>query len=492
MLCSDLVGSHGSFTGAMTYTPVYLAANPIPATATWPVTPAATAKSGKTGTAKGGKKGHRERRDPGHTAATAYTDTGVGMVTFPGTHISTAFTCTGCPDGAYTGMVKDSNCANAATANDYQTPNSYTFDHTVNCVSGSCIGNSFSNLVIKNAYLAGGLSIINQDHTGSDMLCVDLARTAQGTFSGVLAFLSTYTTTFTLTNAAVAMWKPELATAVTFSGVGFTDGTYPAHVHADTCANDAGAHFCGTGAGTGCGTPSAVNEVWPEVTCTSGVCTGMSWNDFGIPATGTFSIVVHDAVADTGTAAQEKMLCADMVYANSAYSATGLAYLASYTALVTAGTSTGYGDLTSTTAASAKGGKKRARRDPGHSAAQFTASFGTAATTSASSGKGGKKGGKTASVASSKAGKVASVVSSKGGSVKVGKSTAVQGVNLAGNNGHANNNAPMFAGGFTAAMVLGVGMYTYQKKRATYTVVDAATPLSVAVGPATNSYGSSA
>jgi hypothetical protein len=70
--------------------------------------------------------------------------------------------------------------------------------------------------------------------------------------------------------------------------------------------------------------------------------------------------------------------------------------------------------------------------------------------------------------------------------------SAAEGVNLAGNNGHANNNASMFAGGFAAAMVLGVGMYMNQKKRATYTVVDAATPLSVAVGPVTNSYGSSA
>jgi hypothetical protein len=103
MLCGTVVGSSGSFTGAMTYTPVYLAANPIPATATWPVTPAATAKSGKTGTAKGGKKGHRERRDPGHT--TAYDNTGTASLSFPGMTASISFTCAGCPDGTYPAYV---------------------------------------------------------------------------------------------------------------------------------------------------------------------------------------------------------------------------------------------------------------------------------------------------------------------------------------------------------------------------------------------------
>jgi hypothetical protein len=303
------------------------------------------------------------------------------------------------------------------------------------------------------------------------MLCADLARTAQGTFSGTLAQLASFTSTAygAISSATATLTKPELATTVSFSGAGFTNGVYDAAVYVDTCAAGATTAFNG---GDGA-TADAVNEIGSpiSVTCTTGVCTGTAWNDFGLPATGVGSIVVKDAVADTGTAAKENMLCGDAVYdaASSSYSAS-LTYLATYTALVTAGTSTGYGEISGGYSTSAKGGKskgkKRSRRDPGHSA-QFSASFGTAATSTGKSGK--SKGGKSGT--SAKGAKVASVhvakaSKSKGSKTpKVGKMSAAEGVNLAGNNGHANNSASMFAGGFAAAMVLGVGMYMHQKKR---------------------------
>lgn len=64
--------------------------------------------------------------------------------------------------------------------------------------------------------------------------------------------------------------KPEnprpafpMSTQVSFYGSGFPDAMFKAHLHADTCENQGGAHFSG---GDGV-TVDAVNENWPAVTC---------------------------------------------------------------------------------------------------------------------------------------------------------------------------------------------------------------------------------
>ena len=104
--------------------------------------------------------------------------------------------------------------------------------------------------------------------------------------------------------------KLELATGVSFSGKGFQDGIYKAHLHEDTCANDGGGHYNG---GDGV-TVDAVNENWPAVTCRKGKCSGMAWNDW-LPTAAAhaagLSIVVHDTLAAT-TGSGSKMLCADL------------------------------------------------------------------------------------------------------------------------------------------------------------------------------------
>ena len=87
------------------------------------------------------------------------------------------------------------------------------------------------------------------------------------------------------------------------------DDVFKAHLHADTCANNGGGHYNGGGTGA----VDAVNENWPEVTCSNGRCSGMASNEWA-PAPGdvdTLSIVVHDTPA-AGSGSGDKMLCADL------------------------------------------------------------------------------------------------------------------------------------------------------------------------------------
>lgn len=66
-----------------------------------------------------------------------------------------------------------------------------------------------------------------------------------------------------ITSLAAVLPFP-MSTQVSFYGSGFPDAVvFKAHLHADTCENQGGAHFSG---GDGV-TVDAVNENWPEVTC---------------------------------------------------------------------------------------------------------------------------------------------------------------------------------------------------------------------------------
>ena len=122
--------------------------------------------------------------------------------------------------------------------------------------------------------------------------------------------------------------KLELATGVSFSGKGFQDGIYKAHLHEDTCANDGGGHYNG---GDGV-TVDAVNENWPAVTCRKGKCSGMAWNDW-LPTAAAhaagLSIVVHDTLAAT-TGSGSKMLCADLSVDGAGSYTGSFSYLQSY------------------------------------------------------------------------------------------------------------------------------------------------------------------
>lgn len=135
--------------------------------------------------------------------------------------------------------------------------------------------------------------------SGSKMLCADLSRDGTGSYSGAFSYLRDYYGAGygklkkkgsrggkgkAKAGNMAKLSKPELATGVSFSGKGFQDGIYKAHLHEDTCANDGGGHYNG---GDGV-TVDAVNENWPTVTCRKGKCSGMAWNDWLLTTTKDF------------------------------------------------------------------------------------------------------------------------------------------------------------------------------------------------------------
>jgi hypothetical protein len=430
---------------------------------------------------------------------------GTAWLGFPATTTMIAFTCDLCVDGIYEAYVYSAACAAVTTTT---TPIGFSgafaveaIEPTITCSSGACSGSDWNDWVPTVAELAAGASLVVHNGGMADpmMLCADLARTEQGTYSGILDFLTAFETANfgdfvdAITDASVWLRKPELASMISFSGAGFPNGAYEAGLYTETCTGLApGTRFNG---GDGV-TSDAVNEVQIDVICTNGMCMGSTWNDFDFPMMmGVGSVVVYNG-------ALVKMLCGDVVYADGEHTAT-VDYLPAYTAAIALGTFPDFGPVAgspSAIAASAKSAKSssssaksakiisadtiaRKRRDAKHLATHFTASFGTAPAAHDHHADHDHS----AAAPSAKMAKVA-VSADEPLVFELGASTRGSA------NGRSNNKGPYFAvGGFAAAMVVAVGMYTYQKNRPTYVVVDEATPLAKMAGVATsNTYGASA
>jgi len=265
------------------------------------------------------------------TYSFAYPDAGYGEVhkdsasmEFAGTSTSISFHCHGCPDATFKAHLHNQPCSTDSGGH-YQDPaNQGVVDAVsenwpeVTCANGRCSGMASNDWVPLVADLAAGLSIAVHDTpaassgSGSKMLCADLARLGHGSFgSDYVNYLGSYTGAGygEVHKGMASLMKPELATSASFKGSGFGDNTFNAHLHVDTCANGGGGHYQHNGA-----TVDAVNENWPIVSCSGGMCSGMAWNDWWIPAAdrASLSIVIHDTPNNGGSGSGPKMMCADL------------------------------------------------------------------------------------------------------------------------------------------------------------------------------------
>ncbi|MFT7622154.1 MAG: hypothetical protein ACI9WU_001322 [Myxococcota bacterium] len=174
------------------------------------------------------------------------------------------------------------------------------------------------------------------------------AAQVDGFAPGNLQYLASYTGPSTgAAGRALMVRRAAGTTEVTLTVHGLDPSTqYMAHVHTDTCANDAGGHYMEDAAGA----VDNVNEIWPTtVTDGNGNGIGVASHAF-LAREDARSVVIHDT-ANAVSGSGSKMLCADLepidlVATSGEYKALGsLTVFADYQAEF-AGLSTGISWLT--------------------------------------------------------------------------------------------------------------------------------------------------
>ena len=127
------------------------------------------------------------------------------------------------------------------------------------------------------------------------------------TLVGALTYLASYSGSSTTGAGSVQLTVEGGNTTIDVTVTGLAaDETYPAHLHVEPCADDAGGHYKNDPSGP----VDAVNEAWPgPSTDANGAGTGHSENGWAVDLSVPRSIVVHD-LASLG---KPKMLCADLI-----------------------------------------------------------------------------------------------------------------------------------------------------------------------------------